>query len=59
MGLLYSQLFFLNNNIKIASYTERDNKYISPINTKIDYSLFSYIHEKTILLKTNKKVYNQ
>ena len=69
--ILNSLSFYKNyniNNIKLSSlssFTEREiknknkSRYISPKNKKIDYFLFSYINEKTILLNINKKIYNQ
>ena len=53
--ILYNLSFYRKNNvnnIKLSSYTERENKnkYLYSINKAINYSLFSYINEKTILL---------
>ena len=43
------------NNIKMSSHYEREKKHICQINKKSDYSLFSYINEKTILLNENNE----
>ena len=50
------------NNEKITSFTDRETKnriFSKIIQKKSYYSSFSYINEKTIILNTNKKIYNQ
>ena len=58
--------FYYNDNIynneKITSFTDRETKnriFSKIIHKKSYYSSFSYINEKTIILNTNKKIYNQ
>ena len=54
----YSNYNYNFNSIEIPSFTERKKEYFSPLYKKADNSLFSYINERTIILNTNKKVYN-
>ena len=56
---LYSNYNYNFNNFEIPSFTERKKEYFSPVHKTAHYSLFSYINERTIILNTNKKVYNQ
>ena len=61
--IISSGLSFYSNhslyNVKLSPFNETDkkNKIIYPI-YKIDNSLFSFINEKSIILNTNKKIYN-
>ena len=57
----YSNIFM--NNAELSSFTERERKKDffsqSPNRKKFDNSKISSINEKTIILNTNKKIYNQ
>ena len=61
--IILSSLSFYSNrslyNAKLSSLSEikKRNKAIYPM-YKIDNSLFSFINEKSIILNTNKKIYN-
>ena len=51
----------LNAKVELSSFTERERKkdYLSSNYKKVDNSKISFLNEKTIILNSNKKSYNQ